>query len=121
MPILTDKRDTNTRKIVLPSYVGLKEDQQGYVVVYEKPNAGDLMTPEAATPKGATLASIVGMVKEWNFTDKDGNALPITPETLQILEPEDLAFLIKLVEEYGKKALDVKKNLQTGKKNTKKK
>ena len=60
--------------------------------------------------KSLTILSkaIVG----WNFTDKDGNAVPVTLDTVKQLSVPDFTFLIKHLD-YGKLTEDQEKKIDS--------
>jgi len=55
------------------------------------------------------VLSLKYLIKEWNFTDKDGKELPITIETLNQFPAEDLAFLLEKVHAFFTKEKKGKK------------
>ena len=104
---LEDIRQTKT--LSLPSYKGSK------IVIYE--DYLSYQTPQLDKAKddyAAGLAILLFLLKEWNFVDNEGKALPITTETLGQLPSKDLSFLLK---ETAKMYTETKKK---GKKNSKK-
>lgn len=83
-------------RIVLPSTKDLPEDQQAWVVMDTSPRrAGDLALVDRTMTDGQVgVAVIAGRIKEWNYTDANGKAFPITTESVgNIIGQDDFQYL----------------------------
>lgn len=93
MPVL--KKDDKLERFYLPSTKELPEGDQAFVDM----ETGKLTTQDVIgiDPKSPEMeigvVMLVSRIKGWNFTDEKGETLPITVETVQMLDIEDFAFL----------------------------
>lgn len=93
MPLLTDSR--KTKEVELPGHPGSK------VVVYDGMLARDFEPGLGTGDVEGTLRFLAKMIKEWNFTDEAGAAVPVGPDALKMLRLEDLRFLGEVVTEFS--------------------
>lgn len=82
-------------EVELPGYPGSK------VVIYDDVLFGDaaLLAPilEGKHTTEAVMPVLMKLIKEWNFTDKEGVDLPITDETIGRLSIEALTHLAEAI------------------------
>lgn len=87
MPILSDFR--KTKEISLPTYPDSK------IIIYSGVLIGDALTqgPDESELH-YSLRALPVIIKEWNFTNEQGEPLPINDKTLGLLRAEELTYLI---------------------------
>lgn len=88
MPVLKDIR--TIKEIILPSFPDSK------VVIYDSILVGDLWAMDKQDP----LYIFVKLIKEWNFTDDKGAAMPVNIENLKLLSASDLNFMAEQTKEF---------------------
>ena len=73
MPQLQDLKNRPSKKIILPS--STKKDQ-AWVEVFTEPVTDDVvfLSKYQDDKEMATVASIFRVLKDWNFTEKDGRS-----------------------------------------------
>lgn len=100
--ILNDFR--KTVELELPGYPGSKLTMfQGILVK----DLGDVPLIDEKSTVNDIVKVLPKLIKEWNFTDEGGNALPITAENLTLLTVEAIEAIVKQVQLIGK---ETKKN-----------
>lgn len=90
MPTLSQNRETKT--ITLPQ-------SGGEVTIYESLKAGDMnkldvQNIEDADDLNPTMMA-AALIKDWNFTDPDGNDLEPTAENIDLLDLADFASIME--------------------------
>lgn len=92
MPILNNER--SFKKIILPSSL---PDDEAYVEVWDKVLTSDVvgLSEYQDNKNRAAVEMLVNIIKDWNFTDKDGVKLPVTAENVNFLDIRDFAFIIE--------------------------
>lgn len=103
MPILKTERETTKVK--------LQAVEDGEVTIYTEPTAADMEKILTLTENGkinAVVKTLLVLIKEWNLTDAEGNALPVNEENVGKLNYKDcelLAGAVKIsISELEKKA-----------------
>jgi hypothetical protein len=93
MPILNTLDERPTLKIVLPSS---KPNDEAFVVAYTEPLADDIafIGRFRTDLDQVTIASIYRVIKDWNFTEKDGKKVEITMDNVRRLSATDLAEIL---------------------------
>ena len=93
MPVLQKSEDI--LRVYLPSTDGLPHEERAWVDVRSRLLVGDVeritqgKTDEANAITGS-IRLLSGMVRDWNYTDAEGQKLPVTEENLRLLETQDL-------------------------------
>ena len=60
------------------------------------------------------IATLKLMIKDWNFTNEEGEKLEVTEENLNLLPVQDLTLLLNTITEYfGETVKKNKKNLKS--------
>jgi len=87
VPVLKDFRETKT--ITLPSFADSK------VEIYSSLLVADMGTidPNNTNELKTTIEVLPMFIKSWNFTNENGEALPINIDNLGFLQLEDLKYL----------------------------
>lgn len=94
MPTFTTVEDL--KKFYLPSTEGLtNEEDKAWVVMDVAPlKIGDLSAIDRQMVQGEiSIAVIISRLREWNYTDAQGNLLPINEENGYLLKMDDFRFL----------------------------
>jgi len=87
-----------TIEISLPSFPDSK------VILYDRILAGGMeRIMEAKSDFERGLIALQEMIKDWNFTDENGNKLEVSLENLRKLPMEDLTFLLDKVRDFFSK------------------
>jgi len=111
MPKL-DKDSRVSKKIILKA--SSQPNDEAWVEIYEDVLTGDVMGVGQFEENKmmASLAAITNLIKDWNFTDKDGNKSEISIETVKLLPFEDMMQLISEVKAFDKfqGLTEIKKN-----------
>ncbi len=94
MPQLQDLKTRPTQKIVLPSS---KPEDEAWVEVYTEPLADDIiyLSQFQGEKENSAVASIYRVIKDWNFTEKDGTKSPLTMDNVRRLSINDLVAIIE--------------------------
>lgn len=96
MPLLGNEPDI--KEVVLPSTKSLPEDQQAKLWFDVSPRkAGDYYNVESNAVGSATFAILMARTKDWNYTDVNGEKLPITVENFGRLNADDFTHLQELL------------------------
>jgi hypothetical protein len=92
MPILNTER--NFKKIILPSSTATDE---AWVEVWDKVFTSDViaLSSYGGDKNKASIEIITSIIKDWNFTDSEGNKLPITSENVNFMSILDVAKIIE--------------------------
>ena len=93
MPVL--QAESKVERFYLPSTENAPEADKAFVdMEVGKLTTGDIVNVD---PKSAEVEIGVNMlasrIKGWNFTDVEGNPLPVTTEAVKLLDVEDFGFL----------------------------
>jgi hypothetical protein len=84
----------DTEKIILPSS---KEGDQAWVVIKTNLTIGDVTGSEGVDKMAASFKMLANIIREWNFTDKDGQIVPITEDNIKLMEISDVLEIQKRV------------------------
>lgn len=98
MPVLKDFRQT--REITLPGYPDSK------VVIYHSLLAKDtdlVVDMQEDMKPSKVLLVLPKLIKEWNFTNEDGSPTPITAENVNLLQDDDIKFIVEQVQDFAEK------------------
>ena len=99
MPVLKDFRQS--KELTLPNYPDSK------VVILSGVLFGDAVGMDYKNDVEYVIKILPKLIKEWNFVDEQGNKMPIDGEHLQLLNTDDVEYLVteiqKFVEEVKKK------------------
>jgi len=96
MPVLKDFR--HTKEITLPGYADSR------VVIFHSLLAKDtdlVVDMQQDMKPSKVLLVLPKLIKEWNFTNEDGSPTPITAENINLLEDEDIKFIVEQVQEFA--------------------
>jgi len=96
MPVLKDFR--HIKEIELPSYPESKVVIYSSLLTKDTDLATDLQEGKKATQ---LLMMMPKLIKEWNFTNDAGEVLPITAENINLIDHDDLLFIIEQVEAFS--------------------
>ena len=95
MPVLKDFRKTKT--ISLPDYEGSEITIYSSLLVSEM---GDVPVSDTGEMKmGAIMRVLPKFIQSWNFTNEAGEPLPVTPETVGILNADAMQLIMEAVQE----------------------
>jgi len=92
--ILQDNRPT--KELTLPSFPGSK------VTIYSSLLVRDIQGMPTTDALGSGISTMHKLIKDWNFTDEDGNDLPVSEEAVKNLPLEDAEFLMSEATEFAK-------------------
>lgn len=101
------------KEVVLPSTKDLPKDEQAIIWFDVSPRkAGDYYSVKQQDHVGnATFAVLMARTKDWNYTDANGQKLPINVENFGRLNAGDFAYLQELVTDGSENLIDeAKKN-----------
>ena len=106
MPVLK-KNEEKVERIYLPSTKDLPEEEQAFVDMDIRPvQTADI---EDVDPELSQISISVEMLTErtkgWNYTDEAGNPLPVSIETVKLLDVNDFIHLGDLINKGSKKGL----------------
>lgn len=106
MPTLK-KNEEKIERLYLPSTEKLPEEEKAFVDMDVRPvQTGDI---EDVNPELSQISISIEMlterIKGWNFTDEAGAAVPVSIETVKLLDVEDFIFLGEIINKSGKKGL----------------
>lgn len=104
MPVLKDFR--TTKILTLPSFPDSK------VEVYSSLLVGEVarLSLKDKNEFQIGIESLPLFIKSWNFTDEQGQTLPITYENIAFFKQDDLQYFLDQINEFAK---DDKKKLET--------
>lgn len=109
MPVLNTDRET--KRIILKE--SSKPNDEAWVDVYTQLLAADMIgIDEFQNSQSLVSVAILSkVIKAWNFVDGNGNALPITMDTVKYLPLQDMAQIIQEVQAFSdlSKLSDAKK------------
>lgn len=96
MPVLPNHQPV-VRHYSLPSTAGLPEADQAWVDVdFGDAAAGELlMYEDSDNSDGRFLRWLSVRITAWNFTEKDGNPVPISFDTIQRMPTIDYEYLFR--------------------------
>lgn len=102
MPVLTDSR--TTKKVTLVALEG------GEVEIFSTFLAGDVdrLHREGGVDAMSVLSMLTAIIKSWNLTDEKGEVLPVTRETVGMLNIADMNAIVEASDfnaQFSKKAL----------------
>ena len=89
MPVLKQE----TKEIELPSYKGSKVEISTTVTWKDVADLTTTTDPEITAENGVKL--VARIIKKWNFTDEDGNTLPINEDNVGLLAINDLNIVVQ--------------------------
>jgi hypothetical protein len=105
MPVLGDEKQV---KITLPSST---PEEEAWVLLSTKMTAKDMLSMQTDAAGAETTWSVLAAaIKDWNFTDKEGNKSPITPENCSLIPSQDMVAITKALG-FQDALDDAKKNL----------
>jgi hypothetical protein len=88
----------NRKQFYLPSTKELPLAQQAYIIVDVAPMlTGDILNPDLTDGDNVNMRMaklFLARIKEWNLTLEDGTALPVSLESMALLQREDFVYLI---------------------------
>lgn len=91
MPVLGNKE--SDIKIVLPSSTA---EDEAWVTVKSRLLLRDLIEVEESSPENQyrqTIASLANYITAWNFTDNEGNVVPITEDAILDFSQADYNYI----------------------------
>lgn len=93
MPVL--QKESKLERFYLPSTESLPEEDKAFVdMEVGKLTTADIMNIDPKAPEVQIgVMMLASRIKGWNFTDEEGNELPITFDNVQKLDVEDFGFL----------------------------
>lgn len=91
MPVLKAKE---VKEVTLPSS---SPEDPAIVTINTRPTVGDFMILDTKTMSETqmTVKLLVRLIEKWNYTDEQGNPLPVNEENVSRLDPRDLEALTK--------------------------
>lgn len=97
MPTLEAER--KTKRVVLPSS---QENDEAWVELCVGVLVGDIIqvTSFEKNSGQATLEVLAKLIKDWNFTDKEGNKAPINVENIKLLSVADMSALTQEIDAF---------------------
>lgn len=99
MPVLNTERKTS--RLVLPSST---PEDEAWVEIYEDLLVSDVieLSNNTENPTKGTISALASIIKDWNFTDKDGNKSEISFDTVKFMTLEDLIFITEKAKAFTK-------------------
>ena len=97
MPVL--QKESKLERFYLPSTESLPEEEKAFVdMEIGKLTTEDIVNIDPKAPEMEVgLMMLTARIKGWNFTDEKGEALPVTLETVKMLDIEDFGFLAQKI------------------------
>lgn len=93
MPILKDFRET--KAISLPDHEGSE------IVIYSSVLIKDMSSVSVVDNENLSMAQVLDLltklIKSWNFTNEEGELLPVNADNLGLLKTSDFEFIMKEV------------------------
>lgn len=96
MPVISS--DRTLKRITLSRY---PQSDPAWIEFYERASTGDVEAAFEGNPKNditQVLQIIASLVKNWNFTNAEGQPEPITVETLRRMDPDDIKEIREAIE-----------------------
>ena len=100
MPILPSLPPSNIKRLFLPTTATLPEADQAWVDMEVNPaNVKDWLQTDPSGNLGKLSINILtDRIKNWNYTEEDGTAVPITADTIIRMGNTNLTFLAQQIE-----------------------
>jgi hypothetical protein len=88
--------ESAAEKFPLPSYGG---DDPAWLILDKDLPVGVLLSAMQETDQAEqTLAVVTAAIKSWNFTDTEGQAVPVTRDNVRQLRAADFLAIVKALE-----------------------
>ena len=88
------KNYVDVKRLVLPSTKHLPEEEQAWIEMDVSPRkAGDYLFANSPIAGEITFAIILSRIKDWNYTELNGDPVPVTIDAIKLLDAEDFRFL----------------------------